>query len=129
MHPAPSSLGTEVASLKPDEICIRDLDRFKRLLDSPSREEAARLANDMGCEDLRPELLSLMESLGYAAPAPVAADVSNGASPDAKAASEVVHPAPPPGDGGGSRAGRRGSLEWLVHRRENWERGRGLGPA
>ena len=37
----------------------------------------------------------MTESLGYAAPAPVAADVSHGSSPDAKAASEVVYPAPP----------------------------------
>ena len=31
--------------------------------------------------------------------------------------------------GARSRACRRGSLEWLAHRRENWEPGRGLGPA
>ena len=30
--------------------------------------------------------------------------------------------------GARSRAGRHGSLEWLVHRRENWWRGRGFGP-
>ena len=39
-------------------------------------------------------LLGLMESLGHAVPAPAAAEVSNGGSPDAKAVGEATRPAP-----------------------------------
>jgi hypothetical protein len=91
--PAPPSPGTEVAALTPDEVCKRDEDRLARLRSSPSGEEAARFASELGCEKLRPQLLGLTESFGHAAPTP-AADVSNGASSDAKAASAARHPAP-----------------------------------
>ena len=76
---APSSPGVEVATLTPDEICKRDGDRLERLRSSPTSEEAARFANELGCEKLRPQLLGLMGSLGYAAPTPPAEEVSNGA--------------------------------------------------
>ena len=87
-HPTPplagtdALAGTEVAALTPDEVCKRDGDRLARLRSSPSSDEAARFANELGCESLRPQVLALMESSGYAVPAPAAADVSNGASPD-----------------------------------------------
>jgi hypothetical protein len=90
-----ASAGTEVAALTPDEVCKRDGDRLARLGSSPSSDEAARFANEFGCEKLRPQVLALMESSGYAVPAPAAADVSNGASPDAKPMSEAARPAPP----------------------------------
>ena len=93
--PAPPSPGTEVAALTPDEVCKRDEDRLARLRGSPSSDEGARFANELGCEKLRPQLLGLMERLGYLVPAPAAAEVSNGASPDAKAASEAARRAPP----------------------------------
>jgi hypothetical protein len=86
---------TEVAALTPDQICKRDGDRLARLRMSPSGEEAVRFANELGCEQLRPQLQVLMESLGYAVPAPTAAEVSNGASPDVKAVSEAARAAPP----------------------------------
>ena len=35
-------------------------------------DEAARFAGELGCERLRPQLLGLLEGLGYAAPAPAA---------------------------------------------------------
>jgi hypothetical protein len=87
---APPSPGVEVAALTGDEICKRDGDRLERLRSSPTSDEAARFTNELGCEKLRPQLLGLMESLGYAAPTPPAAEVSNGAPPHAKAGTEVV---------------------------------------
>jgi hypothetical protein len=90
MGSAPPSQGVEVAALTPDEICKRDGDRLERLRNSPTSNEAARFANELGCEKLRPQLLGLMGSLGYAAPAPPAAEVSNGAPTHAKAGTEVV---------------------------------------
>ncbi len=85
MGSTPPSPGTEVATLTPDEICKGDGDRLERLRSSPTSDEAARFANELGCEKLRPQLLGLMESLGYAVSKPPAAEVSNGASTDAKA--------------------------------------------
>ena len=70
---APPDPGTEVAALTPDEICKRDGERLERLRSRPTNDEAARFAGELGCEKLRPQLLGLMESLGYAAPAPAAA--------------------------------------------------------
>jgi hypothetical protein len=90
MGSAPPSPGVEVAALRPDEICKRDGDRLERLRSSPTGDEAARFANELGCERLRPQLLDLMGSLGYAAPTPPAAEVSNGAPANAKAGTEVV---------------------------------------
>jgi branched-chain amino acid transport system substrate-binding protein len=94
-RPAPPSPGTEVAALTADEVCKRDGERLARLRSSPSSDEAGRFANELGCEKLRPQLLGLMESLGHAVPAPAAAEVSNGGSPDAKAVGEATRPAPP----------------------------------
>jgi hypothetical protein len=90
MGSAPPSPGVEVAALRPDEICKRDGDRLERLRSSPTGDEAARFANELGCERLRPQLLDLMGSLGYAAPTPPAAEVSNGAPAHAEAGTEVV---------------------------------------
>ena len=70
---APPDPGTEVAALTPVEICKRDGERLERLRSRPTNDEAARFAGELGCEKLRPQLLGLMESLGYAAPAPAAA--------------------------------------------------------
>ena len=66
---APPSPGTEVTALAPDEICNRDRDRLERLRSTPTSDEAARFANELGCENLRPQLLGLMERLGNATPA------------------------------------------------------------
>ena len=70
---APPDPGTEVAALTPDEICKRDGERLERLRSRPTNDEASRFAGELGCEKLRPQLLGLLESLGYAAPAPAAA--------------------------------------------------------
>jgi hypothetical protein len=61
----PAAEGTKVVALTPDEICKRDGDRLERLRSSPERDQAARFANELGCEMLRPQLLALMESLDH----------------------------------------------------------------
>jgi ABC-type branched-subunit amino acid transport system substrate-binding protein len=100
VRPAPSSPGTEAAALTADEVCKRDGDRLARLRSSPSGDEAARFAKELGCEKLRPQLLGLIERLGGGVPPPAEAEVSNGASPDAKAVSQAARPGPPsPGPG------------------------------
>jgi branched-chain amino acid transport system substrate-binding protein len=94
-RPGPPSPGTEAAALTADEVCKRDGDRLARLRSNPSGDEAARFANELGCEKLRPQLLGLIENLGDGVPPPAEAKVSNGASPDAKAVSEATRAAPP----------------------------------
>jgi hypothetical protein len=68
-----TAAGTEVAALTPDEICKRDGDRLERLRSSPKTDEAARFANELGCEKLRPQLLALMGSLDHVPSAPAVA--------------------------------------------------------
>ncbi|MGO9419949.1 hypothetical protein [Roseiarcus sp.] len=92
---AAPSAGSDVASSTPDEICNRDEDRLERLRMSPSSEEAARFANELRCEKLRPQLSNLMGSLASLASAPRAAEVSNGVAPDAKPTVEAALPAAP----------------------------------
>ena len=93
--PIPPVRGTELAALTPDEVCKRDEDHLARLRSSPSSDEAARFANELGCEKLRPQVLGPIESLADTVPAPAAADVSNGASPGAQAVREAARPASP----------------------------------
>jgi hypothetical protein len=61
---------TEVAPLSSDALCGRDEDRLIRLRANPTNEEASRFASELNCEKLRPQLSRLMESLGFAMPAP-----------------------------------------------------------
>ena len=62
---------TEVASpLSPEALCERDGDRLVRLRANPTNEEASSFASELSCEKLRPQLSRLMESLGFAMPAP-----------------------------------------------------------
>jgi uncharacterized caspase-like protein len=61
---------TDVAPLSPDALCERDEDRLVRLRANPTNEEASRFASELNCEKLRPQLSRLMESLGFAMPAP-----------------------------------------------------------
>jgi hypothetical protein len=84
--------GTQLAALAPDEICQRDRERLERLRSNPSSDEATRFANELGCEKLRPQVLTLIESL---APTPAAADVSTAAPPDTQAVNEAARPASP----------------------------------
>jgi uncharacterized caspase-like protein len=61
---------TEVATLSPDQLCERDQDRLVRLRANPTSDEATHFASELNCEKLRPQLSRLMESLGFAIPAP-----------------------------------------------------------
>ena len=92
--PAPTggAAGTQLAALAPDEICQRDEARLTKLRSAPSLDEAARFANELGCERLRPQVLSLMESL---APIP-AQDASTATPPGAQVESGTAYPASPP---------------------------------
>jgi hypothetical protein len=86
--------GTQLAALAPDEICQRDEEHLAQLRGAPSLEEAARFANELGCERLRPQVLSLMESL-----APTRAlDASTATVPGAQVESGADDPASSPAD-------------------------------
>jgi len=50
------------------EICKRESGKLSRLRADPIRENAARFAHDLKCEDLRPQVERLMESLGVENP-------------------------------------------------------------
>ena len=63
---------TAAAPLSADELCRRDEDRLVRLRANPASDEAERFATELSCEQLRPQLSRLMESLGFALPAPQA---------------------------------------------------------
>jgi hypothetical protein len=80
---------SQLAALAPDRLCQRDEDRLAQLRNNPSHDEAARFANELGCEKLRPQLLALIESLE---PAPAAPNVSSAASPGAQTENETAHP-------------------------------------
>ena len=97
-RPAAPPVGTEVAPLMLDEICKRDEERLERLRSSPSSEEAARFANELSCEKLRPQLLALIEDLGRPAPAAAAIGVANGEASDTRATNEADPPATPSAD-------------------------------
>ncbi len=57
--------GSGVEPSAPNEICNRDEERLEQLRSRPSSDEAARFDSQLRCEKLRPQLLRLMESLGY----------------------------------------------------------------
>ena len=84
-------VGSEVARSAPDEICNRDEERLEQLRSRPSSDEAARFDSQLRCEKLRPQLLRLMESLGYE-PSSASQGPSVGGMPalGAKAASDCV---------------------------------------
>ncbi len=85
---------TAVASIGPDEVCRRDQDRLARLRSRPSWDEAIRFAGELACQRLWPQLLSLIEKIGAAPPAPI--DKEAHAFPaDAEPASETAPPSSP----------------------------------
>ena len=66
-----TAVKTEVAPpLSPEALCERDADRLVQLRANPTSDEASRFASELSCEKLRPQLSRLMESLGFAMPAP-----------------------------------------------------------
>jgi hypothetical protein len=84
--------GTQLAALAPDEICQRDEEHLAQLRGAPSLDEARRFANELGCERLRPQVLSLMESLAPAR----AQDASTATPPGAHVESATAYPVSPP---------------------------------
>lgn len=69
---------TEVAPpLSPEALCEHDEGRLVHLRANPTNEEASRFASELSCEKLRPQLSRLMESLGFAEPAPPPANGSS----------------------------------------------------
>ena len=93
---------TQLAALAPDEICQRDEEHLAQLRATPSLEEAARFANELGCERLRPQVLSLMESLAptraqdASTATPPGGQVESGTPdpPSSPTGADVVSPAP-----------------------------------
>jgi hypothetical protein len=81
-RPAPARAGTDVAAgtqlaaLTSDEVCLRDTNRFTQIIGrlrvNPSSEELRRFADELGCEELRPDLKLLIESLDFDPPTPAA---------------------------------------------------------
>ena len=80
---------TAIAPLSADDLCKRDEDRLVRLRANPASDEAERFATELSCEPLRPQLSRLMESLGFALPAPRA----HASPPPAAQAAAAVEPA------------------------------------
>jgi hypothetical protein len=81
----------EAAPLSADELCKRDADRLVHLRADPTSAEASRFASDLSCEKLRPQLSRLMESLGFAMPAPATPALVN-SPPAAQAAAAEPKP-------------------------------------
>jgi hypothetical protein len=84
--------GTQLAALTPDEICQHDGERLEQLRSHPSSNELVRFANELGCQKLLPEIVSLMKSL---TPAQAAPDFPSSVSLDAQAGREEARSAPP----------------------------------
>jgi hypothetical protein len=86
-----AAAGMQLAALAPDETCQRDEARLAQLRSAPSLEGAARLANELGCARLRPQVLSLMESL-----APTTSQDAPTATPPSTQVESEGSPASPP---------------------------------
>jgi uncharacterized caspase-like protein len=54
------------AALTPDQLCKRDETRLARLRADPSADGVAQFARELACQDLRPQVQRLAESLGVA---------------------------------------------------------------
>ena len=89
--PASEPLTSEAKSATSDDACKQDEDRLARLRTTPSSEEAARFAEELSCEKLRPQLLALTGELATPSPAD-AGSVSKGAG----TGTSTPNDAPPP---------------------------------
>jgi hypothetical protein len=85
---------TEVATATSDEVCSRDGARLERLSRNPASDEIRRFANELGCEALRPQLMSLVESVDRAPSAQAPPELPNSESQAPKVES-VVAVSPP----------------------------------
>ena len=70
---------TQLAALTPDEVCLRDANRLTQIIGrlrvNPSTDGARRFADELGCEELRPDLKILIETLDLDPPTPAALPV------------------------------------------------------
>jgi hypothetical protein len=87
--------GTEqLAALSTDQICQADEHRLARLRSNPSSDEAARFANELTCERLRPQILSMLDSLARAS---AAAGMSQEAPPEPQSHEDAARVSPAAG--------------------------------
>jgi hypothetical protein len=91
--PASPSPAMEATSRTLDDACKRDEDRLDRLRHSPSSEGAARFAEELSCEKLRPQVMALTGDLA-SPPPPGSAGVSKAAA----AETNMTNEAPPASD-------------------------------
>ena len=90
------------AKAEPEQPCARDAERLARLRANPERDEVIRLARELGCAELRPQVQRLLESVGGnpatavlgPAPAPAAPAPAAPAPAPAPAAAAPVPTAP-----------------------------------
>jgi hypothetical protein len=86
--PASEPPTSEAKSATSDGACKQDEDRLARLRTTPSSEEAARFAQDLRCETLRPQLLALTGALAKPSP-PDSRSVSQDAGAERNATNET----------------------------------------
>ena len=67
-HPGLEPPATEATSAASNDACKQDEERLARVRTNPSSEEAARFAQELRCETLRPELLALAGELAKPPP-------------------------------------------------------------
>jgi DNA repair exonuclease SbcCD ATPase subunit len=83
-----SDAAPATASPALDDACKQDEDRLARLRTTPSSEEAARFAEELSCEKLRPQLLALTGELAKPPP-PDSRGVSQNAGAERNAPNET----------------------------------------
>ena len=59
-----SETKADTAPKRQDHVCERDAERLNRLRADPTREEVVRFSRELACEELRPQVGRLLESLG-----------------------------------------------------------------
>jgi uncharacterized caspase-like protein len=57
--------------VRPEQSCKRDEERLAKLRANPTRDDVVRFARELDCEDLRPQVLRLLESVSPASTAAV----------------------------------------------------------
>jgi hypothetical protein len=89
---APPQPPIEVANAPPtaDQACKRDEAHLERLRSDPSNERVAQFARELACENLRPQVQRLLESLGGA---PAGREPKSAAPPAAQSAMAAPHEA------------------------------------
>jgi uncharacterized caspase-like protein len=70
VNPLPSALPSkgQKEQADPEQACKRDTERLAILRKNPTIAEAERFFRELNCEELRPQIARLLESLGAAAP-------------------------------------------------------------